>query len=167
MFHASMRTIHLLLLTTLAACTAPSEPSEPSGPGGGGGTPDDMMPPSSITPTELSGTTWTWTTTAGAQQLAFDAAAGYTSDVYLDAHPGESCGTEYFTYRVGVATFVGADVTLTSTSGARTKMNSCTDVTLEEVELEPETSMYGWRLEDADTLVLVDEEGVERSFYRD
>ena len=156
-----MRTISIIFLVHLAALAACTTPSED----GGDATADGAMP--STTPAELEETAWTWTTSAGAHRLGFDAAGGYTSDVYLDAHPGESCGTEYFTSRAGAATFAGATVTLMSKTSTRTKVDSCSDETLEEVAIDQDVSTYDWRLDDADTLVLVDEDGYERSFDRD
>lgn len=154
-----MRTISLIFLVNLAtACVAPAEDGGDA-PGG------DVMP--STTPAELEETSWTWITSAGAQQLGFDATGGYTSFVYLDAHPGESCGTEYFTSRAGRVTFAGATVTMTSRTSTREKVDSCSDRTLEEVAIDQDTSTYGWRLEGADTIILVDENGNEWSYDRD
>ncbi len=156
-----MRTISivvLVLLAALAACTTPAEDGGDEPVGG------EM---SSTTPEELEETAWTWTTSAGAQRLGFDAAGGYTSDVFLDAHPGEACGTEYVTSRAGRATFAGATLTLASRTSTRTKLDSCSDETLSEAAIEQATSTYDWRLVGDDTLVLVDDEGSERFFDRE
>lgn len=105
------------LVFLLAACTVvTNEGPDPAGEGDGNGnaeetdagttgdaapspdsSTDETPDPSASIPAELVGSPWTWVTSAGAHRLELKADATYTSDVFLNGHPGDSCGTEYFT----------------------------------------------------------------------
>ncbi len=165
-------------LLFLAACTVQS--SAPSGgapetqpPAGeakadASSSADGGSPVPSTVPTKLVGRVWSWVTTNGAHQLTFAADRTYTSDVFLDGHPGESCGTEYFTRSAGTASFTADVLTLRSDGGTRTKKSSCSATTLSEDVVDPQDSTYRWRLEDdgsgAEVLVLVNDDGLETSY---
>ena len=122
-------------------------------------------------PGKLAGRTWTWVTSAGAHALTFASDGKYTSDVLLNGHPGESCGTEYFTQYAGTASFKEGSLTLRAPQGKRTKSDSCSNKTLSEEVIEGQEQRYGWRLADEGTgeeaLVLSDDEGIERKYYPD
>lgn len=123
---------------------------------------------SSTVPPKLAGTSWTWVTGSGAHKVAFASDGGYTSDVFLDAHPGESCGTEYATHREGKASFTGTTLTLESSLSTRTKTNSCSGEVLAKDAIDQEVATYGWRLEASpEALVLTPADGNEWRYERD
>lgn len=175
-----------VLVSTVTACTVvgsdggsdggASTPASPAATehDGGAGSSDaaaDAAPAASTTPQELAGTSWTWTTSSGAHKLTFAAGGRYASDVFLDGHPGDGCGTEYFTHREGEASFRGTTLTLASTLSTRTKKDSCAGKVLAEDAIEQDVTSYAWRLERDDdgvrSLVLTSDDGTERSFLRD
>lgn len=125
----------------------------------------------STVPPALADTRWTWVTSSGAHQLAFASDGEYTSDVFLNAHPGESCGTEYATHREGTATFTDATLTLTSTISTRTKTDSCSGKILAKDAIDQDTTSYVWRVEAGDAgpeaLVLESTDGQEVRYARD
>ncbi len=124
--------------------------------------------PSSV-PAELAGTSWIWVATSGAHALAFTNTA-YTSDVFLDGHPGESCGTEYFTHRSGTVTSTGDSIMLSSNVSTRRKENSCTAAVLSDEPIENEVVTYEWRLEPDESggaLVLTRSDGSETRYAVD
>lgn len=142
-----------------STATSPPAPSSPS------------SEASSNTPAEVVGS-WTWVTSSGGQTLAFAADGTYTSDTYVDAHPGESCGTEYLTRREGKAEFGDATLTLQPSASHRKKTDSCKDAVLSDDAIDDEDSAYTWRLEtDASTgaksLVLVGSDAYEATYHRD
>lgn len=170
----------------LAACTVTTTKSDParddvggdstqSADAGGGAdaapSPDagaDHEPEPSAIPADLVGD-WTWTTSAGARRLSIAADGTYTSDVFLNGHPGESCGTEYFTQHAGVATVVETKLRLRAPEGTRTKTSSCSNTTLSKEAVDAQDATYGWRVEDDGTgqtsLLLVDGDGFEARYY--
>jgi hypothetical protein len=121
-------------------------------------------------PAELAATSWIWVTTSGAHRLTFTKST-YTSDVFLDGHPGESCGTEYFTRRSGTVTSTGGSITLSSNGSTRRKENSCTAAVLSDEPIEDEVVTYEWRLEHdesgGDGLVLTRSDGSETRYAVD
>lgn len=179
-----------VLAATLAACTVrPSDAgTNPDGAKGGAANGDGTSPgstagdagragdapadtPAATVPEKIAGTSWTWVTSGGAQRLAFASDGGYTSDVFLDGHPGDSCGTEYVTHREGAATFAGATLTLTPAISTRTKADSCSGEVVSLDVIDPVVTTYDWRLEsgeaDPDTLVLTNADGHEARYERD
>ena len=175
------------LVLLLAACTVTTNAPDPAGDGEGvtkgdapdAGTTGDAAPspdsstddspePSSI-PAELIGTPWTWVTSAGAHRLELKADGTYTSDVLLNGHPGDSCGTEYFTQYAGTATVAGDTLRLQSPDGTRTKTNSCSNTTESKDVIDAQDATYTWRVEDDSegerSLVLVNGEGHESRYY--
>lgn len=146
-----LATVALVAATTIA-CTvqtkpssegasspegAPSAPAPTPGPGpapGAGG----------AVPEEVVGE-WTWVTGAGAQTVRFEADGTYATDVFLDGHPGESCGTEYFTHRAGVATFTDTTVRLRSNEARRKRVDSCDERTLADDAIDAQDETLEWR----------------------
>ena len=180
----------LLFVSGLAACTiTTSDPSKENGsppsstpapssdgdddPADAPGNPTDDDPTPSTVPAELAGTSWTWTTSGGARRLAFAADGSYESDVFLNGHPGDSCGTEFLTHHAGKVTFDGSKFTLRSSLAERTKTNSCADEVVSKETIDPFVTTYEWRIDDDGTgreaLILVDEEmpDAPSHYYRD
>jgi hypothetical protein len=158
----------LLLMLALPACTiVPVDNIDSSDAGKNDAATSDAA--SSTVPAVLAGTSWTWVTGSGAQELSFGRDGSYTADIFLNGHPGDSCGTEYFTRRSGTATFAGDTLTLTPTASTRTKKDSCSDAVVSEDAIENTVSSYRWRLEDdaggGKVLVLIDSEGSEFRYF--
>jgi hypothetical protein len=145
--------------------------SSAAGDAGGGASDATAEKPAANVPETVAGRSWTWVTSGGAQQLAFASDGGYTSDVFLNAHPGDACGTEYLTHREGAATFSAATLTLTPRISIRTKTDSCSGNVLAKDAIDPEVKTYGWRLEGGEggpeALVLTGEDGHEVRYERD
>lgn len=166
----------------LAACTvqkaSPSEATDvrdgesPLADAGAGSTDaaasGDSKAPASEVPADLTGVVWSWVTSSGGTQLEFEADGSYTTAVFLNAHPGESCGVEYFTHRSGAATFDGDSLTLSSTLSKRTKKDSCKDAVLSEETIDEVVATYRWVFERDDSgeasLTLTDDKGVETRY---
>lgn len=184
----SLVCLALVVVSGLTACTITTtdagngegDPSStPATPSEDGGTPDSPATPSgdastsSDVPAELAGTSWTWTTSSGARQLAFAADGSYESDVFLNGHPGDSCGTEYLTHHAGKVTFEGDKLTLRSSIAERTKTDSCKDEVVSKETIDPFVTTYEWRIGDDGTgreaLILTDEATPDAPahYYRD
>lgn len=122
-------------------------------------------------PPQLAGRSWTWATSAGVHTLTFAADGEYTSAVLVNGHPGESCGIEYFTYRVGVAVFAGTTLTLSPNMSERTKFDSCSNQDISKEIIDDVPSIHEWRLTGdggcPEALVLTDGDGVETSYCAD
>ncbi len=185
----ALATLALLLVSGLAACTSTTtDPSKENGspgstpspsprgdddPAGSPGTANEDDPTPSNVPAELAGTSWTWTTSAGVRRLAFAADGSYESDVFLNGHPGDSCGTEFLTHHAGKVTFEENKFTLRSSLAERTKTDSCTEEVVSKDTIDPFVTTYEWRIDDDGTgreaLILVDEEmpDAPSHYYRD
>jgi hypothetical protein len=176
MFTKSLVCLTLVFVSGLTACTITTtdsaegsgDPSSaPGTPPESGESPESPAAPSgdpstsSGVPAELAGTSWTWTTSAGARRLAFAADGSYESDVFVNGHPGDSCGTEYFTHHAGKVTFEADKLTLRSSVAERTKSDSCQEEVLSKETIDPFVTTYQWRLGDDGTgreaLILTDE----------
>lgn len=136
--------------------TSSDDPESPA-------TQSDEDPASDSTvPAELAGTSWTWTTSGGARKLAFGRDGTYESDVFLNGHPGDSCGTEYLTHHAGKVSFEADTFTLRSTIAERTKTDSCKEEVVSKETIDPFVTTYQWRIDDDGTgrraLILTDEE---------
>jgi hypothetical protein len=143
--------------TDTAEPTDPAEPTEPR--------------PDSHVPAEVAGRTWWWVSTYGGDALTIAADGDYTSDVFVDAHPGESCGTEFTTHYAGYAVFDGTAVTLTPVTSERTKLDSCDEVVVSVEAFEGDVRVYEWRLESSDWcaegLVLTGDDGYASTYCAD
>ncbi|MDF2697329.1 MAG: hypothetical protein K0S65_5712 [Labilithrix sp.] len=142
--------------------------SEPS-PSPSNDAPDNAAP--STVPAELVGRSWSWITSSGGNVLTFTSAGQYTSDVLVDAHPGESCGIEYSTHYAGIATFSDDSLTLRSDVSTRTKRDTCAEKVLSEDRIDAQMTSYEWRLVDDGSgtkeLVLVGADGFEAHYRAD
>lgn len=145
-----------------------SSPSTPSSPE----SPDDPAPPASGNGVSVPGSIvgqWTWVTSSGAVNLSFAIGGTYAQDVLLDAHPGESCGIEYFTHRKGNATFTETSLTLRSTEATRTKTDSCKGTTLSTETIDAQDDAYAWRIDADDRgedMLILEREGEMTKYYR-
>ncbi len=130
---------------------------------------DETPAPSSSIPAELAANPWTWVTSAGAHRLELKADGTYTSDVLVNGHPGDSCGTEYFTQYAGTATVTGDTLRLQAPEGTRTKTNSCSNTTESKDVIDAQDATYKWRVENDSegerSLVLVNGDGHESRYY--
>ena len=186
----SLARLAFVFAVGLTGCTVTTTSKEP---GGGSGDPNGTPASSSgdgqssgspgtssgggstasTVPAELAGTSWTWTTSSGAHHLAFEIGGSYESDVFLNAHPGDSCGTEYFTHHAGKVTFEADKFTLRSSIAERTKSDSCKDQVLSKDTIDPFVTTYQWRIGDDGTgreaLILTDEASPDSpsQYYRD
>lgn len=125
--------------------------------------PADAPASAGTVPPELAGKTWSWVTSSGGNVLAFTPDGKYTSDVLVDGHPGESCGTEYVTHYAGDVSFTADTFTMRSTVATRKKSDTCKDQVLSEASIEPQDLTRKWRMQDGDLLV-TDESGYEATY---
>jgi hypothetical protein len=178
LWNDTLRAAALLIL--LSACqvgntgddqgTGESETSHPA-PSNDASSPEadgSKDPPASTVPAELVGPSWSWITSNGGNVLTFTAAGQYTSDVLVDAHPGDSCGTEYVTHYAGTATFSDRSLTLRSNVSTRTKRDTCDDAVLSEGPIDAQATSYEWSLVDDGSgtmeLVLIGADGYEAHY---
>ncbi len=168
-----------LSLALLSACTvqnvdlakdggssAPSPPPAESASDGGGSNANgnaDASTSSGSVPAELVGKSWSWVTSAGGNVLTFSKDGKYTSDVLVNGHPGDSCGTEYFTHYAGDVAFTADTFTMKSTVSTRKKTDTCKDQVISDETIDPQDVTKKWRMQDGNLLV-TDESGTESTY---
>lgn len=152
--------------TTTDGGSSSSPPAESASDGGGSNATADASTSSGSVPAELVGKSWSWVTGSGGNTLSFTADGKYTSDVLVNGHPGESCGTEYFTHYAGDVTFTADTFTLTSSVATRKKTDTCKDQVLSDDAIDPQSATKKWRLSEGNLLV-TDETGYEATYYPD
>lgn len=148
--------------TTDGGSSAPP-PAASSSDDGGSHAAADASTSSGSVPAELVGKSWSWVTSSGGNVLSFTADGKYTSDVLVNAHPGESCGAEYFTHYAGDVGFTADTFTLKSSVATRKKTDTCKDQVLSDEDIEQQSATKKWRMSEGNLLV-TDESGYEATY---